>query len=138
MMRYNVIIFILFLASSFSAIAQVDTQPVQPHWFYYWPTEDADNFENSKLGTSSLGSGDLKRKSNIEVNKQPEEAEVPVNVSNQPSSIDSGLAAEPSVNVNSRPVSSSRLIKWTDDEGVVHVTNNPDSVPDKYKDQIME
>ena len=91
------------------------------------------NFENSRLSTSSLGTGDsLQRRSNIEVNKQPEETEIPAN---QPAAIDTDFP-EPSVNVNSRPVSSSRLIKWTDDDGVVHVTNNPDSVPEKYKDQI--
>ena len=130
-MKYTVIIYLLAL--TFSVNAQVTTQPLEPPWFYYWPTEDADNFQNSKLGTSSLGTGDrLQRRSNIEVNKQPEEAETPAN---QPAAIDTGIT-EPSVNVNSRPVSSSRLIKWTDDEGVVHVTNNPDSVPEKYKDQI--
>ena len=101
-MKYTVIIFILAL--TFSVNAQVTTQPVEPPWFYYWPTEDADNFENSRLGTSSLGTGErLQRRSNIEVNKQPEGAETQGNASNQPAAIDAG-ATEPSVNVNSRPV----------------------------------
>ena len=133
-MKYTVLIFLLAL--TFSVNAQVSTEPVQPPWYFYWPTEDADNFENSRLSNSSLGSGDrLQRRSNVEVNKQPEETATTGNTSNQPSAIDTDIP-EPSVNVNSRPVSSSRLIKWTDDDGVVHVTNNPDSVPEKYKDQI--
>ena len=133
-MKYIVSIFIIALA--FSVNAQVSTQPVQPPWYYYWPTENADNFENSQLGTSSLGSGNnLQRRSNIEVNKKEEDGESSNNVPNQPVAIDADLS-EPTVNVNSRPASSSTLIKWTDDKGVVHVTNNPNSVPDKYKDQI--
>ncbi len=129
-MKYIVSIFIIALA--FSVNAQVSTQPAQPPWYYYWPTENADNFENSRLGTSSLGSGNnLQRRSNIEVNKQEEAGEPPNYAPSQPAEID-----EPAVNVNSRPTSSSTLIKWTDDKGVVHVTNNPSSVPDKYKDQI--
>ncbi len=133
-MKYTITI--LLLAIAFQANAQVSTQPVQPPWYYYWPTENADNFEYSELGNSSLRSGNnLQRRSNIEVNKQEEQGESSNYVPNQPDTIDVDLS-EPTVNTSSRPVSSSTLIKWVDDKGVVHVTNNPNSIPDKYKDQI--
>lgn len=126
---------LIFTALAFSVSAQVGTQPVQPPWYYYWPTENADNFQNSDLGTSSLGSGNLQRRSNIDVNKRKEEEKSPGYAPNQPPPIEADIS-QPPVNVNSRPASSSALIKWTDDKGVVHVTNDPNSVPDKYKDQI--
>lgn len=133
-MKYIITIFLFSVA--FSANAQVSTQPAQPPWYYYWPTENADNFQYSELGNSSLRSGNsLQRRSNVEVNKQAEQEEPSNYVPNQPDTVDVDLS-EPQVNINSRPVSSSTLIKWVDDKGVVHVTNNPDSVPDKYKDQI--
>jgi len=133
-MKYIITVFIL--AFSFSANAQVSTQPVQPPWFYYWPTEDADNFQNSRLGSSSLGSGgSLQRRSNIEVNKQDVTSESQDYVPSQPATIDADLS-QPTPNAVSRPISSSTLIKWVDDKGVVHVTNNPNSIPEKYKDQI--
>jgi len=73
-MKYIITMFIFTLA--FSANAQVSTQPVQPPWYYYWPTENADNFQYSELGNSSLRSGNgLQRRSNIDVNKQLESAE---------------------------------------------------------------
>ena len=133
-MKYTITMFIFALA--FSANAQVSTQPVQPPWYYYWPTENADNFQYSELGNSSLSSGSgLQRRSNIDVNKQEVQGESSNYVSNQPDTIDVDLS-EPTVNVSSRPTNSSPLIKWVDDKGVVHVTNNPNSIPDKYKDQI--
>ncbi len=133
-MKYLITVFMFAIA--FPVNAQVDTQPVQPPWFYYWPTEDADNFQNSQLGTSSLGSGNsLQRKSNIEVNRQEPKPESSGYVPNKPSQIDADLSGQ-TLNTSSRPVSSSTLIKWVDDKGVVHVTNNPNSVPEKYRDQI--
>ena len=126
----KLILTIFIISLTFSAYAQVSTQPVQPRWYYYWPSEDPNNFQYSELGSSSLSSGQgLQRRSNIDVNKQETEEES----LNNPSDT---IEAEPSVNVNSRPTSSSKLIKWVDDNGVVHVTNNPNSIPDKYKDQI--
>ncbi len=133
-MRYLVSLFILSFA--FSVNAQVTSQPVQPPWYYYWPTENADNFQYSELGNSSLGSGSkLQRKSNLEVNKKKEQGESSNYVPNLPDSLGVDLT-EPPVNVGSRPPSSSKIIKWVDDNGVVHVTNNPNSIPAKYKDQI--
>ncbi|MEE9193759.1 MAG: hypothetical protein V3U21_04405, partial [Thermodesulfobacteriota bacterium] len=68
-------------------------------------------------------------------NKQEVQGESSNYVPKQPDKIDVDLS-EPTSNVSSRPTSSSPLIKWVDDKGVVHVTNNPNSIPDKYKDQI--
>jgi len=122
----------MFFALVFSAYAQVSTQPVQPPWYYYWPSENADNFQYSELGNSSLSSRNgLQRSSNIDVNKQ--EAEEKSSIKQPDTNAD---LAEPTVNVSSRPANSTPLIKWVDDEGVVHVTNNLNSVPDKYKDQL--
>ena len=133
-MKYSVSLFILGL--SFFVNAQVTTQPVQPPWYYYWPTENADNFQYSELGSSSMKSGNnLRRKSNLEVNRKEEQGESSNYVPNLPDSIDVDLTETP-VNVGSRPPSSSKIIKWVDDKGVVHVTNDPNSIPDKYKDQL--
>ena len=53
------------------AYSQVATQPVQPPWYFYWPTENSDNFEYSELGNSSLSGGNsFQRRSNVEVNKK--------------------------------------------------------------------
>lgn len=83
-----------------------------------------------------MGSGSkLQRKSNLEVNKKKEQGESSNYVPNLPDSLGVDLT-EPPVNVGSRPPSSSKIIKWVDDNGVVHVTNNPNSIPAKYKDQI--
>ena len=133
-MKFILSVFIIALA--FTAHAQVSTQPVQPPWYYYWPSESGDNFEYSELGNSSLSPGNgLERISNIDVNKQEVDEESSGYVPTKPDDINADLE-ETRVNVNSRPSSSSLLIKWVDDEGVVHVTNNPGSIPEKYKDQF--
>ena len=119
-------------------LAQVSTQPVepvQPPWFFYWPSENADNFENSDLGSSTLGTSNMQRRSNIEVNRREDTGESSNYAPNTQDTIDVDLD-EPSVNTSSRPPSSAKMVKWVDDNGVVHVTNDPGSIPEKYRNQI--
>ena len=133
------IILILLFCMSTSGFSQVATQPEQPPWFFYWPTEDPDNFQYSGLGTSSLsGANSFERRSNVDINRRSE-SEVGDSADTaaiEPStSID--VDTEVSGNdVDSRPASSAGMIKWVDDEGVVHVTNNIGSIPEKYRDQV--
>lgn len=39
------------------AFSQEQTQAEPPPWFFYWPTEDADNFNYSGLGNSTFSGG---------------------------------------------------------------------------------
>ena len=133
-------VFTLILCLSTLAYSQVATQPVQPPWYFYWPTENADNFEYSELGNSSLRGGNtFQRKSNVEVNKKVEEEEgiTALSAPDTSTSIDVEIDADTAGNsLGSRPVSSSPIYKWVDDEGVVHVTNEIGSIPEKYRDQV--
>lgn len=130
--------FVTAICVSTLVYSQVETQPVQPPWFFYWPTENPDNFQYSELGNSSLtGGSTFQRRSNVEVNKRiseeeeisaPTAPEVPTTIDIEIDTAENSLA--------SRPPSSSQMFKWVDDEGVVHVTNDQGSIPEKYRDQI--
>jgi len=134
--KTSVITFAICLSTL--AFSQVATQPAQPPWYFYWPTEDPDNFQYSDLGGSSLSGGNsFQRRSNVEVNKRVEEEE----------GTSSQTALDPSTNIDidteideddlaARPASGENLFKWVDDEGVVHVTNNVGSIPEKFRDQV--
>jgi hypothetical protein len=87
------------------------------------------------LGTTT------KRPSNIEVNSPPKK-EIPeegADESNQASE-DSFTQADI---VNQPPTSASRrhkqesIYRWTDEEGVLHITNDLGTVPPKYQDQAL-
>lgn len=136
-MKYLTPLILLSLTLTvYSQVSQQPAEPVQPPWFYYWPTEDPDNFQKSELGSSTLGAGSgLQRRSNIEVNRRQQEGESLNNIPGPAGSIEEDLD-QPVVDESSRPPSSTRLIKWVDDKGVVHVTNDPGSIPEKYRDQI--
>lgn len=131
-------IFALAICMSAAAFSQVATQPAQPPWFFYWPSEDPDNFQYSGLGSSSLsGANRFERRSNVEVNRRVEEEEE--NTANTsaiepPTSIE--VDTETAGNIDSRPASGSSIFKWVDDDGVVHVTNNLGSIPEKYRNQV--
>ena len=127
------IILILLFCMSTSGFSQVATQPEQPPWFFYWPTEDPDNFQLSGLGSSSLsGANSFQRRSNAEVNKRAEQEEENIADPSTPIDVDTEITGK---EIDSRPASGSSMVKWVDDEGVVHVTNNIGSIPEKYRDQ---
>lgn len=81
----------------------------------------------------------VKRPSNIEVNKSKEQIpEKQAEKSNQGSQ-DSFSQADI---VNQPPASKSRkhenIYRWTDEAGVLHVTNDLGSVPPKYQEQALK
>ena len=107
------------------------------------PGDDEYNTEGSTLGT------DLKRKSNIEVN-QPRERKQP-EVTNEEETVSggeesAGEGGEEAVEVI--PEESSEVLipsplnktsgfyKWVDKDGVLHVTDNPGSIPQEYQGQL--
>ena len=130
--------FALAMCMSTLAYSQVATQPVQPPWYFYWPTENPDNFEYSELGSSSLSGGNtFQRKSNVEVNKKVEKEEGIT----APSAPDTSTSIEVDIDITedsfvSRPASGSKMYKWVDDDNVVHVTNEIGSIPEQYRDQV--
>ena len=122
------IFFITFTLNISFAQQGSQVPAAQPPWFFYWPSEDANNFENSTLSPSTLDRSDVQRRSNVDVNKPREEREqttqrAPQQIT-QPESVH-----QPSAN----PVYS-----WTDDNGQTHFTNNPDNIPQKYRDQAVK
>jgi len=125
---------IVFILCFFTlAFSQEQTQAERPPWFFYWPTEDPDNFNYSGLGNSTFsGGGNQERRSNIEVNKQVEPKQSGA-LKSPPDS--SGSTIEDNTNDVTRPVSSATMHKWVDDQGVTHVTNNINSIPEKYREQ---
>ena len=131
-------IFALAMCMFTSAYSQVATQPAQPPWYFYWPTENPDNFEYSELGRSSLGGGNtFRRKSNVEVNKKAgDQEEITSLPAPDPSTaIDVEIGAAEN-SFNARPGGSTEMYKWVDDDKVVHVTNEIGSIPEKYRDQV--
>ena len=130
----NTFLMVFILCFFTLAFSQEQPQAEQPPpWFFYWPTEDPDNFNYSGLGNSTFsGGGNQERRSNIEVNKQVEPKQ-PGALKSPPDT--SGSTIEDNTNNISRPVSSATMHKWVDDQGVTHVTNNINSIPEKYREQ---
>lgn len=128
------------------------------------PQEDLDPFGLSTLGDStqfgenegeSTFDKDTKRKSNLEVNKRRERKKTQEQVqktdgssnegdSSTYSPADSGsipdaeaFSEQPSgfTSSSSSLTQSGGIYKWTDKDGVVHVTNSIGSVPPEYREQ---
>ena len=135
MMRISICIYLPIIFCFIVPLnAQVVEKEEQPPWFFYWPTENPDNFNYSDMGNSTFtNSGDLQRRSNVDVNRELQE-------NRQSADSDSANINVENIERNtenvSRPVSSSSLIKWVDDKGVTHVTNNINSVPEQYRSQV--
>lgn len=86
------------------------------------------------LGTTT------KQPSNIEVNKPKEQVPEEASDKSKQGSEDSFTQAEvvnkpPSV--TSRKQKRENIYTWTDDQGVLHVTNDMGSVPPKYQEQAL-
>ena len=116
----------------------------QAPWFYYWPQEDADNFNLSTMDSSSLeptqrssslNTRGTDRRSNQEVNRPREEGQKGSEVDT--SAVDEYIAEVESINKQGTAGqgSGSNIYNWVDANGEVHVTNNPDSIPPEYRDQ---
>jgi len=130
----NAYLMVFILCFFTLAFSQEQLQTEQPPWFFYWPTENPDNFNYSGLGNSTFSGGsNLERRSNIEVNKQVEPKQSGA-LKSPPDS--SGSKIEDNTNDATRPASSATMHKWVDDQGVTHVTNNINSIPVKYRDQL--
>ena len=118
------------------------------------PSEDLNPYGMSSLGTTteegaikdaagSLGSKTSNRPSNIDVNKpkededlkQQEQAKAQEVDQKQPETIEEE-AIEYNEASRSKPKNKSGMIKWVDENGVQHISNNIGSVPPQYHDQI--
>jgi len=116
------------------------------------PSEDLNPYGLSSLesstgneyreGAGTLGTKLDGRPSNREVNKRAEEKRAENQSNKNPQQnqaveeivVDDDVAVE---NFSGTPSSgSSSMIRWVDDQGVTHITNNIGSVPAKYRDQI--
>ncbi|HLE26274.1 MAG TPA: DUF4124 domain-containing protein [Thermodesulfobacteriota bacterium] len=107
------------------------------------PGDDEYNTEGSTLGT------DIKRKSNLEVNqprerKQPEATNEGETVSGgEETAVEGGEEAVEVIPEESSEVltpsplgKTSGFYKWVDKDGVLHVTDNPGSIPQEYQGQL--
>ena len=151
----KLILALLIMPLSFTvAFAQDAPAPEFPDYIVR-PSEDLNPYGLSSLGTTteegaindaagSLGSSTGNRPSNVEINKsinekkaqEAEEAKAQEVNNNQPVDTIEEEAIEYNSVSSSRPKSSSGMIKWVDDNGVQHITNNVGSVPPQYRDQI--
>ncbi len=151
----NLIIALLLLPLSYTVTFSQDAPAPEFPDYIVRPSEDLNPYGLSSLGTTteegaiddaagSLGNKTSNRPSNLDVNKsiqekklkEQEEAKAQEPSNNQPVETIEEEAIEYNSVSNSRPKSSSGMIKWVDDNGVQHITNNVGSVPPQYRDQI--
>ncbi len=131
------------------------TQPKKADYPWYWnrPYENIDNFENSSLGKkrSSVTRGYKDSETqgdNIEINKKIEEdiqknrekqQKFELGYSSSPGlSVDAdgsvvGTTAVGEVQTIGGTLSNKKTITWVDENGVVHVTNDPTEVYKRSK-----
>lgn len=133
------------------------TQPTEPGVFPEYivrPSEDLNPYGLSSMdsatgidyrkGEGTLGTR-IDRKSNAEVNKAISERKKQLRANEEESSENSGVERG-SEDIDNEigyetlsPSSSSgkKLIRWVDDKGAVHITNDVGTVPQKYRNQIV-
>lgn len=130
---------------------------IEPPWFYFWPYENLNPYEYSTLGRSKetpeeqVGSTfgrSIEKPSNIEINKssseslkarreqigEEEEVEKTLEETTE-AGIETGEFGkkEESPRPHTRE---SKIYRWTDENGVLHLTNDIGSVPQKYRQQV--
>lgn len=132
------------------------TQPTEPRAFPEYivrPSEDLNPYGLSSIdsttgneyrkGEGTLGTS-INRKSNAEVNKA-------INERRKQSQADEESSENSVVEIGSEDIdteigyesispsrpSGKKLIRWVDDKGSVHITNDVGSVPQKYGNQIV-
>ncbi|GBD39232.1 hypothetical protein HRbin37_01504 [bacterium HR37] len=154
-----VVLVFLYAESGFSQTVNTDVQTVSPQGQQqgeqfvnppYFPQKDLDVFEMSTLGNSGLKqrktestlTSPTKRKSNLEVNK-PREKKGSDEAFTETEVSSIGESREKEVGESSEEVTysslsgGSKLYRWVDDKGILHVTNELGSVPAKYRDRIL-
>ena len=149
-MRKIIVLTSIILAFSFNILnAQEDSsaESDQAPWYFYWPQEDPDNFSLSTMGSrteestqsgSTFSTKKAERRSNVDVNRPKESKK---NSKIDTTAVDEYIAEVESVNQQgSAPTQgdSSNIYKWVDGNGEVHVTNNPDSIPQEYRNQVID
>ena len=144
---------LMYLTSYAQDAPTTPTQPAPDFPEYIVrPSEDLNPYGLSSLGQSTeqdyregsgtLGTKTTGRPSNREVNKRAAEkrAQQKENANKQQQQAPEQIVVEDDTSVenfSSVPKSgSSNMIRWVDDNGVTHITNNIGSVPAKYRDQI--
>ena len=148
------ILTVLPLLSFFTSYAQdAPTTPVQPApdfpEYIVRPSEDLNPYGLSSLGESTeqdyrdgagtLGTKTTGRPSNRDVNKKAEEKRAENRANTQNQAVDQIVVEDDAAvqNFSSAPKSgSSSMIRWVDDQGVTHITNNIGAVPPEYRDRI--
>lgn len=130
---------------------QPKTEPRKADYPWYWnrPYEDINNFQNSTLGkkrssvTKGINNSVSTPKSNAEINKQIDEdiekrkleqqqyeigysSSVGFSVDPDNTVIDSAAIDE--TETIKGTLSNTKVIRWVDENGVVHVTNDPTEV----------
>lgn len=126
------------------------TAPLQFPEYVVTPKEDLNQFENSKVrkttteyreGSSTIGRSHTK-KSNAEINAEIERRRAErEEAESQEAGIDAEVTEPDAVtedysgdlNVTGK----SKLFKWKDKDGILHVTDDPSAVPPEYKDQVL-
>ena len=151
----NLLLALLILPLGFAvSYAQDAPAPDFPDYIVR-PSEDLNPYGLSSLGTTteegaiddaagSLGSSTGSRPSNLDVNKsiqekkqkEQEQAEARQSAQHQPQTIEEEAIEYKELSSSPRPKSKSGMIKWVDENGVQHITNNIGSVPPQYRDQI--
>ena len=95
-----------------------------------------------RKGAGTLGTVTTGRPSNSEINKaiQEKRAKDRKNQNERRNSVLKRAGAENDLGVrdfsSTRKSGSSKIIRWVDDEGITHITNNVGSVPAKYRSQV--
>jgi len=154
-------IFTLFIYQDYSysqavgggapAAPSAPTPPDFPQYIVT-PSENLNPYGLSSMGSSTQGdyvngAGTLgetvKRKSNVEINAPKEESmeqkdnNDQVNSGNLSTENQQLLEQQPDFSPKV-PISSGRVFTWTDDNGLLHVTNNLGTIPPKYQKQVLE
>ena len=123
------------------------TAPQQFPEYIVTPSEDLNQFENTRIkktktdyreGQSTL-TKPLSRKSNAEINAEIErrraERQKAEQEAEEQADIETGAA--PSDDAGLNVTGPSKLFKWKDKKGVLHVTDDPNDIPAEYREQVL-
>ncbi|HEX3036112.1 MAG TPA: hypothetical protein VHT73_13500 [Thermodesulfobacteriota bacterium] len=120
-------------------VAQAPSFPILPPVFSTYPLiplGDLDNFEMSTLDQSTLGAR-TERRSNLTVNPLIERVVINNQQVEERTAGADSIPAEPEMELVPLPSrTTEKYYTWTDEDGVLHVTNDSDSVPSKYRSRV--
>ncbi len=127
------------------------SQPVEPEpeapWYFFLPEDNLNNFNLSTIGDGDGGSTlgtTTERRSNLSVNQSLESDKDAKNTEDTDSTpleeqssviypeLRSGSAQSPPREGNTK------VFRWTDENGVLHVTDDLGSVPKEYQQNFAE